>query len=566
MVPSFLLTGLIVVVIPHFCASEDVGLRDTIAYDCTKKQPSVKYSIGTSNDCNLDGVEGSGTTNVTGQLVQVKEDSEFPMEKCVLTKSVQYRYCDWYRRITSINNPLETIHPFHSTVSISECESLATGSPIIRGGKNFQIVEGIQKTFLTSPDIGDDGFCKTWSERVRVFVWTLKLEKTVGYVDHSNLKEGAKLNTIDGNPLGDPTHDHGAVTGRGTYIWEPTRSRYPLLQSLYNGSAEQITYKNGVKMLAIAGINSAFELKHEAIILGRMAITTTDPSIFWVPGSPLSSELWDYPTSGIPTSLWRSSINMNMIRLDGVRRELLLYVHRSTCRIERQVRELAFTRRDLSVSEIGYLVFQAPGFAASVAGEVLTVYKCGRVTIKLDTRRGCYDSIPVVVGKDELPMFLEPRSRSLSTIASKMDCDDPLLPLMHFGGRYVKLSPTLVEVSVQDKIPTLTDLPSLDRNLTTHLLYNDHIIADEIMGETHQERSRRAMAHMMHEMDSGIGMEVVVEPLSDSNFEVTDLHTVGLSLTYGWLLILTVIVVYLFVRGKSILYAAVVESYEGNKH
>lgn len=548
-----------------FGLDEHPNLKDTIAYDCTNKQPSVKYSIGTSNDCDLGGVEGSGTKNVTGQLVQIKEDSEFPVDRCVLTKSVQYRYCDWYRRITDINNPLDTMNPSYSTISVRECLELTKGSPIRRGDHELHVVVGTTKTFITSPNIGSDGFCKVWSKRIQVYAWELSLQKTIGYIDHTDLNEGAKLNTIEGTPLGDPTHDKGAVSEKGTYIWEPTRSRYPLIQSLYIGSAEKISYKNGVEMLAIPDINSAFELGSNSIILGRAASKTTDPSIFWIQGSPLSSKLWDSPSSGIPTSIWRSSINMNMIRLEGVRKELLLYTHRSTCRIERQVRELAFTRRDLSVSEIGYLVFQSPGFAASVSGEVLTVYKCDRVIIKLDTRRGCYDSMPVVAGEEEKMMFLEPRSRSLSNIASKMDCDDPLMPLMHFGGRYVKLSPDLVEVAVQEKIPTLNDLPSLDRNLTTHLLYKDHIIAEEIMGETHQERSRRAVAILINEVDSRIGMERTEEGVIDNSIGLQDVHTIGISVIYGWLFGLSLTVGYLLIKGKSILYSAVVESYNGCK-
>ena len=100
---------------------------------------------------------------------------------------------------------------------------------------------------------------------------------------------------------------------------------------------------------------------------------------------------------------------------------------------------MALAHKDPSL--FAYTLTGKPGYSARIRGEAAQLFQCTPVPAKPRTTGDCFIELPVTVDGD--PMFLQPKTREISTRGTEIECDPLTTAMYKIKNQWYALTPTL---------------------------------------------------------------------------------------------------------------------------
>lgn len=98
-------------------------------------------------------------------------------------------------------------------------------------------------------------------------------------------------------------------------------------------------------------------------------------------------------------------------------------------------------------SLFAYSLLGTPGYSARIRGEAAQLYRCTLVPARIRNTEDCYVELPVTINGQ--PMYLRPRTRTISTKGTPTTCDSTTTSMYRINNKWITLSPEIVNLTIQ---------------------------------------------------------------------------------------------------------------------
>lgn len=481
------------------------GHEDYEAYDCTTLNNPVYYSTNTSENCDASQVKLLSTREEYGMLLQVDDSSIIQAQACTRKVLKRKIFCN-SEYDTQILVTEENFRDFKSDpISITDCAAIWEHRKWEMKDQVLNMIPGKTRYHIPKDQVWGKGYCRGLFYYNTLIITSLLISDVHIHVKFDSLGEPKDYFHQSKGEIFKIAQGWGH-TKLGTIIsWNPADIPSEPYSSAFKGTAQILTYSNNAEVLYIPERTAALELKGKTGLAGESVYTTDISNFYWVPKSIFPKSFDKPPSGGQLSSFLMITSKYLSAKIDIKHQSTEIYSYRGHCALEVRLKKLAYSRRDLSPDELGFILLKVKGYAVMIAGELLSVYKCEKRSFKLDETRGCYKDIPIRLDDIGEDAFLMPRTRSITMRSSKMDCDDPGMPVVRMGIDYYKLNPKSRKVSVSGSLPSIINLPELDYELEKSYIYDHNIIKEIADRKVYYEKQREAEIQSLYYIDPSIG-------------------------------------------------------------
>lgn len=253
----------------------------------------------------------------------------------------------------------------------------------------------------------------------------------------------------------------------GYTFWQPLPSDTCELRSydvLYEGLADKAEEESGeqhpvIYSLTTNEITFALAKTSEHRTCGYVIVTTEHPRLFIIEtskGNPIVQRR-PIPVDNLDIFMY---INSKFIYVEKHIRNQITSMYRSIilqkCEAENQILRNALSLVTLVPEKFAYIVTKKPGYIAVNAGEFIDILQCIPADVKVRKTEECYNELPVTHNNETY--FLAPKTRILTRIGTRRQCN-PLLPIIYkVDEQWVKLTPSPMITTTPQKTKPISQL------------------------------------------------------------------------------------------------------------
>jgi len=463
------------------------------AYDCSVPLGAQLVQAPKPSDCTE-----PGHTNVlharkaSFHLLQESRTTYLPIQFCALKRTIIPVYCGEfdYQTLNTYDMQIMNSEP----ISVSECRIMHAERKIktkridhqdrehisvfqLKMNGTSQLRYDVRGTvWLDNNEVQCHG-APWWSESKQGYIDNM----IVAHADDITLRHEEALVDNEGNidlaegrlrlPRSCPPERGHCTTEEGTYVWvPPSQGEQCQLFHTKTLTGEEVTVVNKGEPATIFNDDKEMvRLQKKAAVFkcGTVVHKTNFPSLYLI---DVDVDLPGELERPLPAHEVRLSMYFNQQSgwLHGnFRGELRSYVSQlfeRKCREEHArtaVQYAGIASLQASVKD-GTTISLGQGMFATAAGEAWRRYRCRKVRVYGLNDDKCYNALPIQAEpavhrrltnqtdptEEPEPLFMEPRTRILTTMASEVACSDILAPIYeNVQGGHVSVTPTLITVA-----------------------------------------------------------------------------------------------------------------------
>lgn len=234
----------------------------------------------------------------------------------------------------------------------------------------------------------------------------------------------------------------------GNTFWDPVPRRYCLDNTytmLYQGPSTRLETKSEtIFTVNVRDTSFSVAITGPENSCGLNIYRTEHPKLFIVPGKDLGllerNNAIQTNADNLDMFLY---INAKFIYVERYIRSQVqsLYfdvmLHR--CKLEKEMLKNTLAIASTQPDEFAFRFMEGPGYMAVVAGEVIHIVQCMPVELKIQHSDKCFNRVPVQRGNQSL--YLTPRTHIITTYATEIPCNTPLLQYYKLGTTWHKFMP-----------------------------------------------------------------------------------------------------------------------------
>jgi hypothetical protein len=477
------------------------GRNEFTAYDCSVPDDPQIVRPPQTDICddrkNPDMV--TQTTNKTYILLQEAEHTPVTVRRCRLLRNSIPMQCGNYDHQTMLTNDVVFQKPI--TMSAEECEEIwrthKVSVEITESDSQSRLIEfevspnttnqmtytSVGKSWLSSSTEAECYGAKYWSHHFNRWVDDvveavnddLLLTETTGLLN----KQGQVL-LPDENlilPVSCPGTKGSCVVRTGTYLWSPpTQDETCRFFSLGRTTGTEAVVMDRGEPVTIFNDDQRtlrFELQKYALECGQVIQRTNFQRIFVVEADdaphvfarqlPLHEQNMPDYTNNKMGWIYGKFTGMFTNHLSSLLKARCLE------RVQERAKKYALLAAEQKTMIDGATVSLGKGVFATATAETWRRYSCREVTAYSRDASQCYSALPVLLSPSDkerflyserrrannatldLPIFVEPTTRRLTTIGIPLNCSTAFTPMYQnkLGG-WVQLTPAVMEAPTPD--------------------------------------------------------------------------------------------------------------------
>ncbi|APG78658.1 putative glycoprotein [Beihai barnacle virus 8] len=532
-----------------FSASEAL-----VGYDCRTPGLSRPYLTTSPHECSELGHPLTRSTPEAGFVAQIPVKGTTTGKMCMVQETSRRFYCSYERNLQHRLDATMFSGYTPSTVSITDCRIWwAKGSAKGPWGErrigNGETVIAIKDDLMT-----DDGWCKNWKETIEVKGWRItKAEVQVTSVyDESGLAQNYLSQEQDLILMAGP--GQGTTAAGATIFWD-THDLVPCkLEIIREGEFNISTTASGTKWAVASTAGSALRIGAPVTVCGQHLYSTSEPFTFYGNLRGENSESYSAAKVGRISTALNSRVNYALLALLSGDHSSQRSSVESLCRLEAEIRRIHLTDAGVTPAQLAYRTFGSPGKALHRAGEGFRLASCESIDIKIAPQPICYDLIPVKRTNSSVLEFLDPTVMSLHSTAKKIECNDPSLPIISFGGASHELSPDLKLIPSPSHLPSSVRIANSTADVPLLRLYKPHVLMNTDLRVTMVEAAKQRSDFLANSWErvaqiTQIGREASPGDSLLTTFRNGVLGHIGW--TSAWLIILTISQVLMWWRARQ---------------